>query len=217
MKNILTTFILLASTFIILNAEDVTGESVYKAKCASCHMLNVKKDLTSKERITLMKERKAPPMFKVSAKVRDSFKEDINKSIAFVADYIVTPDINKSLCMPMAIKKFGLMPAIGQSMNTKEIEVVSKWVVTNFDSKWSEIMKSKCKGKKSPCCAGVGKCGKDKNIFNKFGIVNIPKCGSDKMPKHPTMKCGSDKNGSKKCGTDPKKTEHPTMKCGGSK
>jgi len=227
MKNILATLIFLASTFIILNAEDITGESVYKAKCASCHMLDVKKDLTSKERIKIMKERKAPPMFKLSAKVRDAFKEDTNKSIAFVADYIVNPDINKSLCMPMAVKKFGVMPAIGKSMSAKEIEVVSKWVVTNFDSKWSEIMKSKCKDKKNPCCAGVGKCGKDKNISNKFGVANMPKCGgdknnskkcgSDKMPKHPAMKCGSDKNGSKKCGADTKKPEQPAMKCGSGK
>jgi len=208
MKNILATLIFLASTFIMLNAEDITGEGVYKAKCASCHTLDVKENMTSKERTELMKKKKAPAMAKVSAKVRDAFKEDANKSIAFVADYIVNPDINKSLCMPMAIKKFGLMPEIGKSMTPKEIEVVSTWVVNNFDEKWSDIMKTKCKSKKNPCCAGVGKCGKDKNISNKFGVANMPKCGgdknnskkcgSDKMPKHPGMKCGSGKCGGDK-------------------
>jgi len=228
MKNILATLIFLVSTFTILNANDVTGESVYTAKCASCHKLNIKEDLTSKERIELMKKKKAPAMAKISAKVRDAFKEDANKSIAFVADYIVNPDINKSLCMPMAIKKFGLMPSIGKSMTPKEIELVSKWVVNNFNGKWSDIMKSKCETKKNPCCAGVGKCGKDKNISNKFGVANVPKCGgdknnsskkcgSDKTPKHPAMKCGTDKNGSKKCGSDNKMPQHPSMKCGSGK
>jgi mono/diheme cytochrome c family protein len=196
MKNILATLIFLASTFMSLNAEEITGEAVYKAKCASCHNLNVKKEMTNKERIEAMKERKAPPMSKVSAKVRDAFKEDTNKSIAFVADYIVHPDINKSLCMPMAIKKFGVMPAVDKSMTSKEIEVVSKWLINNFDGKWSDVMKTKCKGKSDPCCAGETKkkCGSDKN--------SSKKCGGDKMPKHPAMKCGSDKNSSKKCGGD---------------
>ena len=197
MKNILATLIFLASTFTMLNAEDVTGESVYKAKCASCHTLNIKKDMTDKERLALMKEIKAPPVAKVSAKVRNAFKEDTNKSIAFVADYIVNPDANKSVCMAMAVKKFGVMPAIGKSMTPKEIEVVSKWLVTNFDGNWTKIMETKCKGKDSPCCAGKankkcgsGKCGSDKNVSKK--------CGGDKTPNSPAMKCASGKCGGDK-------------------
>jgi len=197
MKNILATLIFLASTFTMLNAEDVTGESVYKAKCASCHTLNIKKDMTDKERLALMKERKAPPMAKVSARVRDAFKEDTNKSIAFVADYLVNPDANKSVCMARAVKNFGVMPAIGKSMTPKEIEVVSKWLVTNFDGNWTKIMETKCKGKDGPCCAGkankkcgTGKCGSDKNASKK--------CGGDKTPKNPAMKCASGKCGGDK-------------------
>ena len=189
MKNILATLIFLASTFTMLNAEDVTGEGVYKAKCASCHTLNAKKDMTDKERLALMKERKAPPMAKVSAKVRDAFKEDANKSIAFVADYIVNPDANKSVCMARAVKKFGVMPAIGKSMTPKEIELVSKWLVTNFDGTWTTMMETKCQGKRkdSPCCAGKAnkKCGEGK-------------CGDDKTPKSPAMKCASGKCGGDK-------------------
>ena len=181
MKNILATLIFLASTFMILNAEELTGEGVYNAKCASCHALNVKKDMTDKERLALMKERKAPPMAKVSAKVRDAFKEDANKSIAFVADYIVNSDANKSVCMAMAVKKFGVMPAVGKSMTPNEIEVVSKWLIINFNGKWSEIMKMKCQGKSKngPCCAGKAnkKCGSDKNSSKKCGSG---KCGGDK-------------------------------------
>ena len=215
MKNILVTLIFLVSIFSILDANDMTGEDVYKSKCAICHTINIKKDMTDKERLNAMKERKAPPMAKVSARVRDSFKEDANKSIAFIADYIVNPDINKSVCMEMAMKKFGVMPAIGKSMTPKEIELVSKWVVNNFNSKWSDIMKTKCETKKNPCCAGVGKYGKDKNGSKKSIIT--PKCGGDKMAKHPAMKCGGDKNGSKKCGSDNKMPKHPTMKCGSDK
>ena len=180
MKNILAILIFSLSTLTMLTAEELTGEGVYQAKCASCHTLNVKKDMTDKERLALMKERKAPPMAKVSAKVRDAFKEDANKSIAFVADYLVNPDANKSVCMAMAVKKFGLMPAVGKTMTPQEIEVVSKWLVTNFDGKWSEVMKGNCQAKRkgSACCAGQ----------------KTMKCASGK--------CGSDKNSSKKCGGD---------------
>jgi len=197
MKNILLTLLFLISSSILLSAEAVTGEKVYQAKCAVCHTLDIKKDMTDKERMEMMKEFKAPPMAKVSAKVRDAFNEDVNKSTAFIADYIVNPDINKSVCMPMAIKKFGVMPAIGKSMTPQEIEVVSKWLVSNFDLKWSTVMKTKCKGKDSPCCAGGNqkkKCGESK-------------CGSDKFPKHPGMKCGNDNETPKS----------PAMKCASGK
>jgi len=215
MKNILVTLLFLVSIFSILNAEDVTGESVYKSKCASCHALDTKKEMTSKERTAMMKEQKAPPMAKVSAKVRDAFKEDTNKSVAFVADYIVNPDMNKSLCMPMALKKFGIMPAIGKSMKSNEIEVVSKWLVTSFDGNWTKMMETKCKGKVKDdrCCAGTKKpnrpkCGGDnisrhpsmKLSTDSNSSHGSKKCGGDRLPKHPGMKCGSDKNSSKKCG-----------------
>jgi mono/diheme cytochrome c family protein len=194
MKNILAILIFLVSAFTILTAKDLTGEAIYNAKCATCHTLDVKKDMTGKDRAEMMKNFKAPPMAKVSAKVRDSFKEDANKSIAFVADYIVNPDINKSLCMAMAVKKFGVMPAVGKGMTSKEIAVVSKWLVTNFDRKWSTMMETKCKekGQNSVCCAGGDKkkCGDDK-----LPLHPGMKCGANEMPKHPGMKCATGKCG----------------------
>jgi len=190
MKKIFSMFFMLIATLTLSNAQEATGESVFKAKCVACHTLSVKDGMSDEERMKMMKTLKAPPMSKVSAKVRNAFNEDVNKSVAFVADYIVNPDANKSLCMPMALKKFGVMPAIGKAMTKEEIEVVSKWLVSNFDEKWSDIMETKCKGKdkNSPCCAG-------KNKKEKCGTG---KCGGEKMPKHPGMKCGSGKCGGEK-------------------
>ena len=193
MKKTIAIFALLFSTvFTTLNASEVTGETIYKLKCASCHMLDIPKDMSDANHSKMMKDMKAPPFSKVSAKVKDAFDNNESKAIAFVADYIVNPDENKSLCMPQAIKAFGLMPSIGKDMSKGDIALVSKWLVTNFKTPWKVTQKgARCQGKikcDKPDCdgkkCGDGKCGSDKNASKK--------CGEGK--------CGGDKNTSKKCG-----------------
>ena len=241
MKKIATILFLLFSTFITLNAKDITGETIYDTKCKSCHMLNIPKEMTKK----MLKDMKAPPMEKVSAKIKSSFDNNESKSIAFIADYIVSPDANKSLCMPRAIKAFGLMPPIGKSMSKEEVSTVSKWLITNFKNKWKvtekgELCKSKVKCNGVDCNATTSKCTKkDCKIKDCDGKDCISKkcngadcnsttskctksdcntkncngknCDNNTTAKHPGMKCGEGK-----CGGD-KMPKHPGMKCGGTK
>jgi len=226
MKKMATIMVLLFSIFITSHAKDITGEGLYDAKCKACHMLNVPKDMSDENRTAMMHNMKAPPMAKISAKIKDSFENNESKAIAFVADYIMNPDANKSLCMPRAIKAFGVMPPM-KALSEEEVAVISKWLITNFKDVWNvtkrgETCISKVKKCDKPNCknkCGDGKCGNDKNASKKCDKPNCKnkcgdgKCGNDKNTskkcdepncknKCGDGKCGNDKNTSKKCGTD---------------
>jgi len=158
---------------------NVTGENVYNSKCAKCHMLNAPMDMGKIEHMETMQEMmrgmKAPPMAMVSAKVKHSVGNDEAAFTAFVMDYIKNPSRDKAVCMPMAIRRFGLMPPIGTSMSIEERAAVAVWLYKNFDEKWDDNKGMACKGvmgmegkrmmqdQNSMRCA-AGKCGMGKNF-----------------------------------------------------
>jgi len=199
---------------IALNAQ--SGAKVYEAKCALCHQMKPMMDkekmmaMTPQERMSMkekmMKTMKAPPMSKVSAKVKFELKDDKAAFVAFVKDYIVNPSAEKSHCMPMALKKFGVMPAIGKSMKAEEIDAVANWLHDNFTNKWNPDdmgMMCKVKGKGMKC--GEGKCGGKM----KTQISKVSKCGASHQ-KESAGKCGN--------GVISEPTsEEKTMKCGQGK
>ena len=86
-------------------------------------------------------------MAKVSAKLKHDFGNDKDKIVAFIEDYIVHPSAEKARCMPMALKRFGVMPPIGQSLSLEERRAVAKWIVENFHGKWQmhENMERGCR------------------------------------------------------------------------
>jgi len=155
MKKITTLLIALCATLTMVNADELTGEGIFDAKCSACH---------TKEMPKSMKDMKAPPMGKISAKIKHDFDDNRTKSVEFIADYIQNPSQEKSKCMARAIKRFGVMPAIGKAMSEKERQVVAEWVVDNFTQKWE--------GK--DCKAETHKCGDDKKPDMKCGAG---KCG----------------------------------------
>ena len=190
-KTLLAAGVLLAS--LTLNAAN-SGTTVYEANCKACHMLKPMMDkekmmkMSMSERMAMkqkmMKTMKAPPMSKVSAKLKYDFKNDKAKVVAFIKDYIVNPNAKKARCMPMALKRFGIMPAIGKSMSAEDIDTVANWVYDNFDESWDpQAMNMMCNAKgmnKGAMKCASGKCG-----------------GMAKKPKAATMKCGMGKCGGK--------------------
>jgi len=158
MKKITTLLIALFATLTMVNAEELTGESIFDAKCSACHTKDMPKS---------MKDMKAPPMGKISAKIKHDFDDNRTKSVEFIADYIQNPSQEKSKCMARAIKRFGVMPAIGKAMTKEERQVVAVWVVDNFTQKWEG----------EDCKAGTHKCGGDKKPDMKCGAG---KCGAGK-------------------------------------
>jgi cytochrome c5 len=157
---------------------NVTGENVYNAKCAKCHMLETPMNMDKVERMETMQEMmmsmKAPSMAMVSAKVKHAVDNDEAAFTAFVMDYIKSPSRDKAVCMPMAIKRFGLMPPIGASMSMEERSAVAVWLYKNFNEKWDDKKcmpwksgmgmegKGMMQDQNSMRCA-AGKCGMGKN------------------------------------------------------
>ena len=129
---------------------NVTGENVYNAKCVKCHMLEAPMNVEKVERMETMQEMmgsmKAPPMAMVSAKVKHAVGNDKAAFTAFVIDYIKNPSQDKAVCMPMAIRRFGLMPPIGASMSMEERAAVALWLYENFDERWDDNKGMACKG-----------------------------------------------------------------------
>ncbi len=182
----------LALSTLSLNAAN-DGMKVYETHCKACHMLKPMMDkkkmmsMSKEERMAMkqkmMKMMKAPPMSKVSAKLKYEFKGDKAQVVAFVKDYIVNPDATKSKCMPMALKKFGVMPPIGKGMKVEDINAVANWIVDNFDTTWDpKAMNMMCNVNKE---SNTQKCGSgmDKKMMPK--------------KKESGMKCAAGKCGGK--------------------
>lgn len=193
MKNITKIMLALLATFTMMHADELTGQTVFDSKCVACHFEQMPEK---------MSDLKAPPMSKISAKVKHAFDDNKTQFVAFIADYIQNPSEEKAKCMARAIKNFGVMPAIGKTMTEEERQVISKWMFENFDEKWEtkDCKSGDCKGKSKGKC-GDGKCGGDKKSDMKCASG---KCGGEKAK---TEKCGSEKPSTNaKCGAG---------KCGG--
>ncbi len=158
MKKITTLLVALVATFTLANADALTGQKIFDTKCVACHTQKKPEKMSEK------KDMKAPPMAKISAKIKHSFDNNKTKVVAFIADYIENPSQEKVKCMAMAVKKFGLMPPIGKEMTKEEREVVATWVFENFDQKWenTNCKSGHSKGKMNtdrPGKCAIGKCG----------------------------------------------------------
>lgn len=194
MKKITAILVLLFATLVNVNAEEVTGESIFNSKCVACHTLKILKDKSTM---------KAPPLGKVSAKIKYDLDNNKTAFVAFVEDYIQNPTEEKVKCMPMALKKFGLMPPIGKAMSEEERKTVATWLFDNFDEKWDDAncTAPNCKGKK--CGGDKAKCASKWNDTNctsqncKGKKCGSGKCGDDKAKAKTDDKCGSGKCGGK--------------------
>ena len=126
---------------ISLSAADkaVNGEEVFDKKCSQCHIKMIKK----KELKKIFKTVKAPPMVEVSKQLKKNIKivEDIDDEIhravviAFIKDYVIYPDLDKSMCEAMALEKFNLMPSQKGKLSEEELNAVAAWVYDYYQGK----------------------------------------------------------------------------------
>ncbi len=169
MKKIVLVGIIATSLFT------VSGEEVYKSRCMACHkiidlqaqkqkMMALSPQERQKAKKEFMKKMMAPPMNKVSARIKHFYPEK-EGFVAFVKDYIVNPAKDKALCQQPALQRFGVMPPIGKSLSKEQINAVAVWMYDNFDEKWKNAKScaadgGKKGGKKKPAMkCGTGKCG----------------------------------------------------------
>ena len=113
----------------------VDGYAVYKQKCQMCHIEMISKKETLKRFNTL----KAPPMVEVSARLKENIllkenDEDVKRELilTFMRDYIINPNLDKSMCHLGAIDKFGVMPSQNGKLNQEEIHAVTEWIYDRY-------------------------------------------------------------------------------------
>ncbi|MEW5832982.1 MAG: cytochrome c [Campylobacterota bacterium] len=126
-------FSLAASALVAWGGE---GYALYQKHCASCHVEMMEK----KEVIRNLHTLKAPPMVEVSHRLKENVQiadedDDVKRRviIAFIKDYIENPDIQYSMCHPMAIEKFGIMPSLKGKLSEKERQAVAEWVYDRYE------------------------------------------------------------------------------------
>lgn len=114
------------------------GYKVYKDNCMKCHV----EVMTKNEALKSFKTLKAPPMIEVSNKLKSNIQtkdEDIDVKrrvvIAFIKDYIDNPSIQYSMCEPMALEHFGVMPSLKGKLNEKQKQAVAEWIYDYYEGK----------------------------------------------------------------------------------
>lgn len=130
------TLTFLALTTITLLGAD--GYKVYKNNCMKCHV----EMMTKTEALKSFKSLKAPPMVEVSNKLKENIRtmdddSDVKRRvvIAFIKDYIDNPSLQYSMCEPMAIEKFGIMPSLKGKLNEAQKQAVAEWIYDHYEGK----------------------------------------------------------------------------------
>ena len=113
-----------ALLFTPMTYGQTTGESLFDAKCASCHVKIRPADIS-----TLV----APPAMGVMRHVKMTYgtKEE---AVKFITEYALDPQESKSVCMADKIKRFGLMPSQKGKVRKEELSIIAGWMYENFGS-----------------------------------------------------------------------------------
>lgn len=75
----------------------------------------------------------APPIMGVMKHVKEA-KPTRSEAVAFVVDYIFDPSASKAVCMPQAIKRFGLMPSQRGNLSREEALQIAEYLYDHFGS-----------------------------------------------------------------------------------
>ncbi|RUM72104.1 MAG: hypothetical protein DSZ08_01730 [Sulfurovum sp.] len=120
------------------------GEEVYNKVCSQCHQLDIPRDKLMKnffEMNNTLLNLKAPTISQISYSMKQKIgdpREDIDiqrmEVSAFIADYIIYPDKQKSVLSPKISKFFKTMPSLKGKLSTEDIEAISNFVY-DYDQK----------------------------------------------------------------------------------
>jgi len=120
------------------------GKEVYEKKCASCHqgyisMSKLKENFQDYNN-TLLKLT-APTLNQLSYRLKKSIGDpkgdnEIHRMevAAFISEYVLHPDRQKSLCLDEVMQSFQTMPSLEGKISEEEIEAVSTYIY-DFDEK----------------------------------------------------------------------------------
>lgn len=122
----------------------VEGKEVYEKKCASCHqgyipMSKLKENFQDYNN-TLLKLA-APTLNQLSYRLKKSVGDpngdnEIHRMevAAFITEYVLHPDRQKSLCLDEVMQSFETMPSLEGKVSEEELEAVSTYIY-DFDEK----------------------------------------------------------------------------------
>ncbi len=120
------------------------GKEVYEKKCASCHpgyipMSKLKENFQDYNN-TLLKLT-APTLNQLSYRLKKSIGDpkgdnEIHRMevAAFISEYVLYPDRQKSLCLDEVMQSFETMPSLKGKVSEEELEAVSTYIY-DFDEK----------------------------------------------------------------------------------
>ena len=144
-KNIVTSVLLGIMCIIPLYAD--RGEDVYNKICSQCHQLYIPSDKLIQnffESNNTLLKLKAPTISQISYSMKQKIgdpREDADiqrmEVSAFIADYIIYPDKQKSVLNPNIGKHFETMPSLKGKLRTEDIEAISNFVY-DYDIKHNE-------------------------------------------------------------------------------
>jgi len=119
------TTLLLGLLSTLLNANE--GKALLERKCASCHLLT----LPSADIIPTLK---APAMEAVGFHIKLAMneKKDLKN---FITDYVINPDISKSVCESNKVAKFGVMPSQKGKVSKEELDKIANYIIDNYPTK----------------------------------------------------------------------------------
>ncbi len=121
-----------------------SGETVYKKKCASCHlgyisMGKLKENFVEYNNTKL--HLKAPTLnqlsFRLKQKIGDPSGDKefhMMEVTSFIQDYLYAPDKSKSVCMKEVLAIFDTMPSMKGKITSEEIEAVAQYLY-EYDTK----------------------------------------------------------------------------------
>ena len=116
---------LLMISAVALMAMD--GKQLLQKKCASCHMLE-------SPNFFQLQKLKAPAMDAVVFHVKLA-KEKPEAQKAFIVDYVLDPDVSKSVCESNKVAKFGVMPSQKGNVTKAELEAIAAYLIATYPHK----------------------------------------------------------------------------------
>ena len=139
--NVIPTILLALLSINVLYAD--RGEDVYNNICSKCHQLYIPIDKLSEnfEANNTLLKLNAPTISQISYRMKQKIGDprsdkDIQRMevSAFIADYIIYPNKQKSVLHPNISKYFATMPSLKGKLSTDDIEAISSFVY-DYDDK----------------------------------------------------------------------------------
>jgi len=120
---------------------DINGHEVFIKHCKMCHIEMIAVTEAMKRSKTLQ----APPMVEVSTRLKEMIllkeeDEDVKRELilTFMRDYIMNPNMDKSMCHLGALDRFDLMPSQKGIITDEEVQAVTEWIYDYYASKASK-------------------------------------------------------------------------------